>query len=122
LNGQTDWYAPNLKNLFGVCAGVKQISQVLVWGHAGSRLPVFCVNKTVERKLKRVVNKFLRIERLLKDGFSMDSGGKCRRGKRDIRMTRYEERYSNRFLATALESLLGILAISNKFASARILL
>jgi hypothetical protein len=50
-------------------------------GHVGSRLPVFCINKTVERKLKRVVYKFLRIERLLKDGFSMGSGGKCRRGK-----------------------------------------
>jgi hypothetical protein len=31
--------------------------------------------KIVERKLKRIVNKSLRIERLLKDGFSMGSRG-----------------------------------------------
>jgi hypothetical protein len=31
--------------------------------------------KTIERKLKRIVNKSHRIERLLKDGFSMGSGG-----------------------------------------------
>jgi hypothetical protein len=68
--------------------------------------------KIADRKLKRIVNKSLRIERLLKDGFSMGSGGKGRRKKtKDTRMTRYEERYNKHSPSMVLESLLGILAM-----------
>jgi hypothetical protein len=76
--------------------------------------------KIVERKLKRIVNKSFRIERLLKDGFSMGSGSEGRRKAKDTRRTRYEERYSNRSPATVPESLLGILTRVNKSSSARI--
>ena len=49
--------------------------------------------KIAERKLKRVVNTSLRIERLLKDSFSMSSGGRDRimkENERDTRMTESE--------------------------------
>ena len=49
--------------------------------------------KIAERKLKRVVNTSLRIERLLKDSFSMGSGGRGRimkENERDTRMTESE--------------------------------
>jgi hypothetical protein len=42
------------------------------------------------------------------------------RNAKDMRTTRYEERYNNRYPAMAPESLLGILAIANKSVSARI--
>ena len=45
--------------------------------------------KIVERRLKRMVNTSLRIERILKDSFSMGSGGRGRRKEKekDTRMT-----------------------------------
>ena len=47
--------------------------------------------KIAERKLKRMVNTSLRIEKLLKDSFPMGSGGKGRRkeNKKDMRTTEF---------------------------------
>ena len=68
--------------------------------------------KIAGRKLKMIRDKSRRVEKLLKDSSSMGSGGQGRRKEKakDTRTTRFEERYSNRSPATALESLLGILA------------
>ena len=69
--------------------------------------------KIAGRKLKMIRDKSRGVQKLLKDSFSMDSRGQGRRKeKQKIRgTTRYEERYSNRSPATALESLWGILAL-----------
>ena len=68
--------------------------------------------KIAERKLKIIRDKSRRVEKLLKDSSSWDSGGQGRRKEKtkDMRTTRYEERYSKFSPATALESLLDILA------------
>ena len=49
--------------------------------------------KIAERKLKRMVNTSHRIEKLLKDSFSMGSGGKGRRKEKekDTRKTESED-------------------------------
>ena len=69
--------------------------------------------KIAGRKLKMIRDKSCRVEKLLKDNSSMGSGGQGRRKEKakDTRTTRFEERYSNCSLATALESLLGILTM-----------
>ena len=68
--------------------------------------------KIAGRKLKMIRDKSRRVEKLLKDSSSMGSGGQGRRKEKskDMRTTRFEERYNNRSLATVPESLLGILA------------
>ena len=68
--------------------------------------------KIAGRKLKIIRDKSRRVEKLLKDSSSMDSGGQGRRKEKGkyTRTTRYEDRYSNRSPAMAPESLLGILA------------
>ena len=68
--------------------------------------------KIAGRKLKMIRDKSRGVEKLLKDSFSMDSGGQGRRKEKekDTRKTKYKERYSNRSPAMAPKSMLGILA------------
>ena len=67
--------------------------------------------KVADTKLQMIRDKSHRVEKLLRDNFSMDSEGQGRRKeKKGTRTTWYEERYNNRSPATAPESLLGILA------------
>ena len=66
--------------------------------------------KIAERKLKRMVNTSLRIEKLLKDSFPMSSGGKGRRkeNKKDTRTTESED-CSYRFPGNSARKLVGTL-------------
>ena len=46
INCRSNWLAllAPMRSYFEACVGTKQISQVLVWGHAKSWLPVLCIN------------------------------------------------------------------------------
>ena len=79
--------------------------------------------KIARRKLKMIRDKSRGVEKLLKDIFSMGSGGQGRRKEKQ----RYEDDYVRRkiqqpFPSNGVRKLVGYFSVTNKSASARILL
>ena len=79
--------------------------------------------KIAGRKLKMIWNKFRRIEKLFKDSFSLDSGGQGRRKeKQRIRGRLGSKKIQQPFPGNGARKLVGYFSITNKSASAQILL